>query len=68
MQRIAAYDPDGFYLAAMDPACAERAIARREAARIPGGIALRPSAAKPIRELTPEEKRRIVLARERSKR
>lgn len=69
-QHVVAYDPDGFVLAFVDPACVSRALATG-ATRVPGrrdAIALRPSAATPLRELTPEEKRRLVLAKERARR
>lgn len=69
-QHIVGLDPDGYPLAFIAPECVARALATG-ARRIPGrrdAIALRSSAAKPLRELTPEEKRRLVLARERAKR
>lgn len=59
--KLAAFDPDGHYLAAIDEVAADRALARREAVRISNGIQLRASAASDIRKLTPEEKRRQYL-------
>lgn len=71
MGAIAAYDPDGFFLAALSPACADRALARREAQRVPGrrdAIRLRASAAATgFRSLTPEEKRAIELRKQRAR-
>lgn len=58
MRKIAAYDPDGHFLASVDEPCAERALARREVRRTPDGIQLRPSAVTPARPLTSEEQRR----------
>lgn len=67
--KVAAFDPDGHFLAAVHPGYVTRALARREAVRIPEGIRLRPTAAAAgWHDLTPEEKRRIVLARERARR
>lgn len=64
--KLAAYDPNGQYLAAIDEAAAQRALARREAVRIDDrSIQLRPSAVTGLRELTPEEKRRQYLAKHR---
>ena len=62
--RIAAYDTDGQFLASVDEGVAKRALARREAVRIPEGVRLRKEV--PLRQLTGEEKRRIELAKQRA--
>lgn len=68
--RIAAYDPDGHFLATVTPGYVSRALAAGEVARIPNGVALRPSAivkhsAPP---LSAEVKRRIFLAKQKARR
>lgn len=65
---IPAYDPDGFFLAAVAPAIAERYVHQGTAARFNRGIQLRRSKAVGIRDLTPQERRALVLAKERAKR
>ena len=64
MARIAAYDTDGQFLAAVDEGVAKRALATREVVRIPEGVRLRTE--RPLRQLTGEEKRRIELAKQRA--
>lgn len=64
--KIPAYDTDGHLLATIDEPCAQRAIARREAVRTTNGIQLRPSVARPLRSLTPEEQRRYFQKHGRS--
>lgn len=60
--QILAYDTDGQLLCAIDPGAAEKAIARREAVRLPhGGIRLR--ANQPMAPLSGSARRRLYLAK-----
>lgn len=62
--KVAAYDTSGQFMAVLDEGVAKRAVERREAVRIPQGVRLRVDV--PPRALTPEEKRRIELAKQRA--
>ena len=60
-----AFDPDGNFLALGSDEYEARALARGEAVVAESGrLVVIPQ---PIRELTPEEKRRIALAKERKR-
>lgn len=62
----AVFDPDGNYMCLVSDEYAAKALSRGEAGESEEGhLVVIPQA---IRPLTPEEKRRIVLAKERSKR
>lgn len=63
---VPAYDADGHFLAVVYPGYSDKHP--REVAVDETGIRLRRSAAVPIRALTPEEKRRVELARQASRR
>lgn len=59
-----AFDPDGNFLAFVSSDYAAAAIRRGECVLAEGHLVVVPQ---PIRALTPEEKRRLELARERAK-
>lgn len=61
-----AFDPEGNFVAVVSDEYRARAIARGECVVSDDGyLVVLPQ---PIRELTPEEKRRLALAKERAKR
>lgn len=61
------WEPDGTFVGfAPSDTYVEKALARGELVRSDDGHLV--VVAQPIRELTPDEKRRLVLARERAKR
>lgn len=59
-----AFDPDGNFLTVVTDEYAVRALNRGEAVLCEGHLVVVPQ---PIRELTPDEKRRIAQAKERAK-
>lgn len=60
-----AFDPDGEFMCVVSDEYAVRAVARGEAVISEGHLVVVPQDARP---LTPEEKRKIVQAKERAKR
>ena len=65
--KVAAYDPEGFHLCVLSRAVADRYLADGQAVRHNRGIRLRTVRAVGLRELSPLEKRAIVLRKERAK-
>lgn len=66
--RVAVYDPDGNFMAVAPGTYVTRATAAGELTIESSDRArLRPSAVVPLNELSPEAKRRIVVAREKAK-
>lgn len=63
---IPAFDPDGEFMLAVSDEYAAKAVTRGEAAWSEGGDLI--TIPQPLRPLTPEEKRRIQLRKERDSR
>ncbi len=65
MSKLGVFDPAGDYLTSVTREYARKALARGEVVKVDGHLVVVPQ---PVHQLTPDERRRIHLAKIRAKR